>query len=66
MVDTHPPPGPAPEVIERLHTVSTATLTLSALAFTLPPGAYATTVLGEIFSLERFRGSAGEPVTSGE
>ena len=32
-----------------------------ALAFTLPPGAYATTVLGEMFSLERFRQSAGEP-----
>ena len=31
-----------------------------SLAFALPPGAYATTVLGEIFSLDRFRGSAGE------
>ena len=29
-----------------------------ALAFTLPPGAYATVVLREIFSLERFRPSA--------
>lgn len=26
-----------------------------SLAFTLPPGAYATTVLGELFSLDRFR-----------
>ena len=26
-----------------------------SLAFTLPPGAYATTVLGEIFALDRFR-----------
>ena len=32
-----------------------------ALAFTLPPGAYATTVLGEIFSLARFRESGDEP-----
>ena len=29
-----------------------------ALAFTLPPGAYATTVLGEIVALDRFRQSA--------
>ena len=36
-----------------------------SLAFTLPPGAYATTVLGEIFSLDRFRESAGEPAPSG-
>ena len=32
-----------------------------SLAFTLPPGAYATTVLREIFSFDRFRESAGEP-----
>ena len=37
-----------------------------SLAFALPPGAYATTVLGEIFSLDRFRESAGEPAPSGE
>ena len=37
-----------------------------SLAFVLPPGAYATTVLGEIFSLDRFRESAGEPAPSGE
>ena len=37
-----------------------------SLAFDLPPGAYATTVLGEIFSLDRFRESAGEPAPSGE
>ena len=37
-----------------------------ALAFTLPPGAYATTVLREIFSIDRFRESAGEPGPSGE
>ena len=36
-----------------------------SLAFTLPPGAYATTVLGEIFSIDRFRESAGEPGPSG-
>ena len=32
-----------------------------SLAFALPPGAYATSVLREIFSFERFRESAGEP-----
>ena len=32
-----------------------------SLAFALPPGAYATTVLREIFSFDRFRESAGEP-----
>ena len=37
-----------------------------SLAFALPPGAYATTVLGEIFSLDRFRESAGGPAPSGE
>ena len=37
-----------------------------SLAFVLPPGAYATTVLGEIFSLDRFRESAGGPAPSGE
>ena len=36
-----------------------------SLVFALPPGAYATTVLGEIFSLDRFRESAGEPAPSG-
>ena len=37
-----------------------------ALVFSLPPGAYATTVLREIFSLDRFRESAGEPSPTGE
>ena len=37
-----------------------------SLAFTLPPGAYATTVLGEIVSLDRFRQSRDEPRTSRE
>ena len=32
-----------------------------SLAFALPPGAYATTVLREIFSFDRFRESAGKP-----
>ena len=31
-----------------------------SLAFALPPGAYATTVLGEIFSFDRFREPPGE------
>ena len=37
-----------------------------SLAFALPPGAYATTVLGEIFSFDRFRETTGEPAPSGE
>lgn len=35
------------------------------LTFTLPPGAYATTVLGEIVVLERFRRSGDEPRPTG-
>ena len=37
-----------------------------SLRFTLPPGAYATTVLGELFSLERFRQPRDEPSLFGE
>ena len=37
-----------------------------SLRFTLPPGAYATTVLGELFSLERFRQSRDESSPFGE